>query len=212
MSSFSKRDSKVYNKFREFFLWFVCTCFVGTYSRIMYDYKLEGKENMPTDQRFIVAGNHISGKDPFLLPFALQIPIAFMAKEELFEHFLSRFLMNYCGAFAVRRDNVQVSTIKTALNIKNTNWMLGLFPQGTRDPSHRVEKITRGFASFAKATKVGILPVAVLGSDKEPRLFNKEKLTIKIGKLIPYSDNIENMMISWCETISELTGKDYVLE
>lgn len=78
----------------------------------MYDYKVEGKENIPNDERYIVAANHISGRDPFLLPFALNISIAFMAKEELFDKFLSRKLMDYCGAFAVRRDKVEVSTIK----------------------------------------------------------------------------------------------------
>lgn len=212
MSAFSKRDAKVYNKFRTLFQWFACHCFFGTYIKLMYDYTVEGKENIPDEDRFIVAANHISGRDPFLLPFALDLPIAFMAKEELFEKFFSRTLMDYCGAFAVRRDKVEVSTIKTALNIKNTKWMLGLFPQGTRDSSQKVEKITKGFASFAKATKTGILPVAIIGSDEKPKWPFSSKLTVKIGKLIPYSDDIDDMMRSWCCVISELTGKEYVME
>ncbi len=212
MSEYSKRDEKVYNKFRTFFLWFACSFCFGSYIKLMYDFSVEGKENIPTDERFIVAANHISGKDPFLLPFALDLSIAFMAKEELFEKFFSRKLMDYCGAFAVRRDKVEVSTIKTALSIKNTKWMLGLFPQGTRDSSQRVEKITRGFASFAKATKAGILPVAIIGSDQKPKWPFCGKLTVKIGKMIPYSDDIDDMMKQWCVIISELTGKEYVLE
>ena len=212
MSTFSKRDAKIYNKFRTIFQWLACNVFFGAYIKLMYDYNVEGKENIPEDDRFIVAANHISGRDPFLLPFALDLPIAFMAKEELFDKFFSRTLMDYCGAFAVRRDKVEVSTIKTALNIKNTKWMLGLFPQGTRDASQRVEKITKGFASFAKATKTGILPVAIIGSDEKPKWLARPKLTVKIGKMIPYSDNIEDMMQKWCSVIFELTGKEYVLE
>ena len=184
MSTFSKRDAKIYNKFRTIFQWLACNVFFGAYIKLMYDYNVEGKENIPEDDRFIVAANHISGRDPFLLPFALDLPIAFMAKEELFDKFFSRTLMDYCGAFAVRRDKVEVSTIKTALNIKNTKWMLGLFPQGTRDASQRVEKITKGFASFAKATKTGILPVAIIGSDEKPKWLARPKLTVKIGKMI----------------------------
>lgn len=212
MSAFSKRDVKIYNKFRTIFQWLTCNVVFGAYIKLMYSYKVEGKENIPDEDRFIVAANHISGKDPFLLPFALDMPIAFMAKEELFEKFFSRLLMDYCGAFAVRRDKVEVSTIKTALNIKNTKWMLGLFPQGTRDASNRVEKITKGFASFAKATKTGILPVAIIGSDEKPKWFFSNNLTVKIGKLIPYSDDINDMMQQWCNAISEMTGKQYVLE
>ena len=212
MSTFSKRDAKIYNKFRTIFQWLACNVFFGAYIKLMYDYNVEGKDNIPEDDSFIVAANHRSGRDPFLLPFALDLPIAFMAKEELFDKFFSRTLMDYCGAFAVRRDKVEVSTIKTALNIKNTKWMLGLFPQGTRDASQRVEKITKGFASFAKATKTGILPVAIIGSDEKPKWLARPKLTVKIGKMIPYSDNIEDMMQKWCSVISELTGKEYVLE
>ena len=212
MSTFSKRDTKTYNKFRRFCLWLTCNLCFGSYIKLMYNYNVEGKENIPSDERFIVAANHISGRDPFLLPFALNLPIAFMAKEELFEKFFSRTLMDCCGAFAVRRDKVEVSTIKTALNIKNTNWMLGLFPQGTRDSSQKVEKITKGFASFAKATKTGILPVGIIGSDEKPKWPFCTKLTVKIGKMIPYSEDIDDMMRQWCSTISELTGKEYVLE
>lgn len=211
MSTFSKRDAKIYNKFRTAFQWTVCHIFFGTFIKLMYDYNVEGKENIPDEDKFIVAANHISGRDPFLLPFALDLPIAFMAKEELFEKFFSRTLMDFCGAFAVRRDKVEVSTIKTALNIKNTKWVLGLFPQGTRDTSDRIEKITKGFASFAKATKTAILPVAIIGANKKPKWFGSPKLTVKVGKLIPYSDNIEDMMQKWCQTMSELTGKEYVL-
>ena len=212
MSTFSKRDAKTYNKFRTIFQWITCHLCFGSFIRLMYDYSVEGRENIPEHGKFIVAANHISGRDPFLLPLALNLPIAFMAKEELFEKFFSRTLMDFCGAFAVRRDKVEVSTIKTALNIKNTNWMLGLFPQGTRDSSQKVEKITKGFASFAKATKTGILPVAIIGTDQKPKWPFSPKLTVKIGKVIPYSDNIDDMMRQWCDAISSMTGKEYVLE
>ena len=212
MSTFSKRDAKIYNKFRTVFQWITCHLCFGSFIRLMYDYSVEGRENIPQQGKFIVVANHISGRDPFLLPFALNLPIAFMAKEELFEKFFSRTLMDFCGAFAVRRDKVEVSTIKTALNIKNTNWMLGLFPQGTRDSSQKVEKITKGFASFAKATKTGILPVAIIGTDQKPKWPFSPKLTVKIGKIIPYSDNIDDMMKQWCDSISQMTGKEYVLE
>jgi len=212
MSEYSKREAKEYNLFRSVFQWIVCQIFVGSFVKSMYKYRIEGKENIPKDQRFIVAANHLANIDPFLVRFALNRHIAFMAKEQLFESFLSKKLMDYCGAFAVNREKVEVSTIKTALNIKNTKWMLGLFPQGTRDTSDGLKKITKGFAAFAKATKTGILPVAIIGSNLKPKFWKSYDLTVKVGKLIPYSDNIEEMMVQWCDALSSLTGQQYVLE
>ena len=211
MSEFSKREAKEYNLFRSVFQWITCQIFIGSFVKSMYKYKVEGKENIPKNERFIVAANHLSNIDPFLVRFALNRHIAFMAKEQLFENFFSKKLMDYCGAFAVNREKVEVSTIKTAHNIKNTSWMLGLFPQGTRDTSDNVKKITKGFASFAKATKTGILPVAIIGSNEKPKLFGSNRLTVKIGKMIPYSNDLDDMMMKWCETLSELTGHQYVL-
>jgi 1-acyl-sn-glycerol-3-phosphate acyltransferase len=92
MSNYSKRDVKVYNKFRTIFQWIVCNIFLGAYVNLMYDYKVEGKENVVKDERFIVAANHISGIDPFLVAYAIGVPVAFMAKIELFENFFSRLI------------------------------------------------------------------------------------------------------------------------
>lgn len=211
MNKFSKREASEYNKFRKFMQWLVCDFCVVGFCKLFYNFQLEGVENMPKDSRYIVAANHISGKDPFIVAGIANRPVAFMAKEELFEHFFSCKLMDYCGAFAVKRDNVAVSTIKTALSIKDTDWALGLFPQGTRDSSDKVANITKGFATFAKVTKSDILPVALIGSDKKIKWPFCEKLTVRIGKIIPYSDNVDEMINQWCSSISELTGKEYRL-
>lgn len=212
MKQYSKKEASDFNLFRRFCQWFVCDFCMISFVKIFYNYKIEGLENIPKHPRFIVAANHISGKDPFIVAGAIKNrPVAFMAKEELFENIFSRTLMDSCGAFAVNRDKVAVSTIKTALSIKDTQWALGLFPQGTRDPADKVEKITKGFATFAKATKCDILPVGIIGTDKKIRFPFCEKVTVKIGKLIPYSNNVEEMMQKWCVSVSELTGKQYML-
>ncbi len=206
---FSKRASKEFNFWRAFFQRLVCNWTYGLYIRIMYRLEVIGNKNIKKDQTFIVAGNHISAKDPFVMIQALKTPIAYMAKEELFEKFFSRILLDWCGAFAVNREKLEVSTIKTALSIKNTKWKLGLFPQGTRIQSGKIEKVSKGFASLAKATKADILPVAIIGADKNVKIPFTGKIVVKIGELIPYSDNIDEMVEKWCMAIAELTGNEY---
>ena len=70
-----------------------------------------------------------------------------------------------------------------------------------------LEKISRGFATFAKSSKSGILPVAIIGSDTKPKWPFSNKLTVKVGKIITYSEDIESMMQQWCDSISSMTGK-----
>ena len=38
------------------------------------------------------------------------------------------------------------------------------------------------------------------------------KIVIKIGELIPYSENVDEMVAKWIESIQELTGFNYIAE
>ena len=211
MRKYTKRDAKEYNWFRSFFQMFVVYCIYGFYYKVMYKLEIQGRENIPRDRKFIVAANHLSAADPFLTIFAIQRPVAYMAKEDLFHsNWIMTLFLDWLGAFAVNRDKLDVSTIKTALAVKNSSWVLGLFPQGTRVLNGKLEDISRGFAALAKTTKADILPIAIIGTDKKTKIPFKGKVILKIGKSIPACDNIDEMVGKWCESIAGLTELEYV--
>jgi 1-acyl-sn-glycerol-3-phosphate acyltransferase len=139
----------------------------------------------------------------------LNRPLAYMAKKELFENPFMRWWLNWLGAFSVDREKLGVSTIKTVLTIQNTDWALGIFPQGTRQEAGEISHITKGFASLAKSTKCGILPIGIIGTQDAKRIPFSGKIVVKIGKLIPYSDNVEEMVEKWITEIQNLTGFSY---
>ncbi len=203
--NYQKRSSKEYNIFRGIFQWITCTIVYATYYKLVYNLKIEGRQNVPKKGFFIAASNHVSAIDPFLVIHALQRNIAYMAKVELFQNKAARFFLDLLGAFAVDRAKLSVSTIKTVIGLKQTNWVLGIFPQGTRDKDGHMETINKGFASFAKTLKCDILPVAITGMTKDERKVFRGKMKIKIGKPIPYNDNVDEMMKLWSEKIAELS-------
>lgn len=203
--NYQKRDPKEYNTLRGIFQWITCTLVYGTYYRVVFNLKVEGRENVPKKGFFIVASNHVSAIDPFLVIHALQKNVAYMAKVELFQNRVARFFLDLLGAFAVDRAKLSPSTIKTALGLKQTNWALGIFPQGTRETDCNMENINKGFASFAKTLKCDILPVAITGAVKDQRKVFNGHIKIKIGKPIPYKENIDEMIGIWGEKITELS-------
>lgn len=213
MRKFTKRDAKEFNIWRGIFQLFVAKCIYGFYFKLMYKLEIQGRENIPQNKKFIVAANHLSAADPFLTIYAINQPVAYMAKSDLFEsNFVMTMFLDWLGAFAVNRDKLDVSTIKTALAVKNSKWVLGLFPQGTRVLNGKLEDISRGFAALAKTTKTDILPIAIIGADKKTKVPFKGKVVLKIGEVIPVSDDINDMVKKWCEAISKLTGFEYVKE
>ena len=95
------------------------------------------------------------------------------------------------GAFAVNRESLGPSTVKTVKIIKDSKWVLGMFPQGTRGVPGEIRGVTKGFAGLAKLTKCAILPVGILGTNEVKRWPFTGKIVVKIGKPIPYSNNPE---------------------
>lgn len=202
---YQKRSSKEYNFIRGFCQWIACNLIYGLYYKIAFGLKVEGRENVPKKGMLIIASNHVSAIDPFLVIHAVKRKVAYMAKVELFENRYARMFLNLLGAFAVDRNKLSVSTIKTVIGLKETNWCLGIFPQGTRERDGNMDNINKGFASFAKTLKCDILPVSITGVTKDQRKLFKSHMKIKVGKPIPYSNNIDEMIKKWSEAIIELS-------
>jgi 1-acyl-sn-glycerol-3-phosphate acyltransferase len=207
MSRFSNRKPSEYNAFRSFFQWLVTSVGYATIYKIKCGYEVIGREHLPKNDFYIIASNHVSAIDPFLVCNASNKSVAYMAKEELFEKFWSRVYMDFLGSFAVKRGKLQVSTIKTAMGIKETKWALAMFPQGTRKPDGDLSEINRGFAVLAKKLQCPVVPMGIIGAEKNERNFGG-KITIKIGEPIPYNENTDEMVDIWVKKIVELTGKN----
>lgn len=205
----SSREQDFFNIWRRIFQYIITHIFYMIRMKVVYRLEVEGKENIPKENNYIVAPNHLSTLDPPMITAVLPRPIAYMAKKELFENPFLCWWLNWLGAFAVDRENLSVSTIRTVLTIKKTEWVFGIFPQGTRQAPGKISSVTKGFASLAKTTKCGILPIGIIGSDEVHRWPFTGKIKIKIGEIIPYSDNVEEMVAEWISAIENLTGFKY---
>ena len=205
----ASREQKFFNKWRRLFQYIITHIFYMIRMKLIYRIEIYGLENVPKDNAYIVAPNHLSTLDPPMLAGVLPRPVAYMAKKELFENPFMRWWLDWLGAFAVDRENLSVSTIRTVLTIKKTDWVFGIFPQGTRQEPGVISNVTKGFASLAKTTKCGILPVGLIGTQETRHIPFTGKVIVRIGEMIPCSDNVDEMVEKWIESIQELTGFKY---
>ena len=207
---YSTRKASQFNIWRSLFQFLVCK--IGYMIRLKLVYRLEvhGLENVPKDNKYIVCPNHLSTLDPPLMVAVMPRSVSFMAKKELFDIPFLRWWIDWLGAFAVNRESLGPSTVKTVQEIKDSNWVLGMFPQGTRGVPGEIKGVTKGFAGLAKLTKCDILPVGIIGTNEVKRWPFTGKIIVKIGKIIPYNKNTELVKDKWIEQIQELTGFKYV--
>ena len=209
---YSSRKASQFNIWRALFQLLVCK--IGYMVRLKLVYRLEvhGLENVPKDNRYIVCPNHLSTLDPPLMVAVMPRSVSFMAKKELFDIPFLRWWIDWLGAFAVNRESLGPSTVKTVQTIRESNWVLGMFPQGTRGIPGEIRGVTKGFAGLAKLTKCDILPVGIIGSNEVKRCPFTGKIIVNIGKPIPYNKNTDIVKEKWIEEIQKLTGFKYIDE
>lgn len=207
--TYSNRPAETFNKYRSFFQILVCKFFYMVRFKLVYRLKVEGLENVPTDNKYVVCPNHLSTLDPPLMCAVMPRRVAFMAKQELFDIKFLRWWIDWLGAIAVNRESLGPSTVKTIKHIKESEWVLGMFPEGTRGVAGLISEVNKGFAGIARLTKCAILPVGIVGTHEVKRLPFSGQITVKIGKPIPYSNNPELIISQWIKAVEELTGFKY---
>lgn len=206
--NYNKRTEKDYGILRSIFYKVFVFCVVRTVSKLCYNIKVEGRENVPRHSKLIIAGNHVSYLDPPMITYAVQRRVAYMAKKELFEspNWLLRALCISLGGFAVNREKPELATFRTVKAIFNTPWLLGIFPQGGIRHEPVLENITSGFTLFSKKFEADVLPVAVCGFDGYAHKLFEKHMTIKIGKPISHKLSEEEILKEWARQICDMTG------
>lgn len=208
--NYTKRTASEFNIWRTAFQFLVCKIFYMIRLKLIYRIRVEGLENVPKDNAYIVCPNHLSTLDPPMMVAIMPRSVSFMAKKELFDIPFIRWWIDWLGAFAVNRESLGPSTIKTVIEIKKSEWVFGIFPQGTRGVPGTITAVNKGFAGLAKITKCAVLPVGITGTEEAKHLPFSGKVTVKIGKPIPYDDNPDVVVQKWIEAIQELTDFEYV--
>lgn len=212
--NYNRRTEKDYNIFRTAFYMFFVLTVVLPVTKLMYNIKIKGRENLPKTSRVIYAGNHVSYIDPPLIALAAWKTIAYMAKQELFsdDDKLLKFLVHILGAFAVNREKPEIATFKTVKSVFNTSWSLGIFPQGKIVKEPVIESVHKGFIMFAKKFQADIIPVGIKGFDGYAKKLFEKNITVTIGKPISYTLPEDEIIREWARQICEYTGFENKIE
>ncbi len=158
--------------------------------RIVGRLQWQGVDRLPTTGGYVLAANHLSNFDPWLLgmPLFPRRYLRFMAKSELFWFPLGPFISS-CGAFQVRRGQQDQEAVDTALRLCREGNIVVMFPEGTRRQKglrkRREARWRTGAARIALQAGVPLIPAAVHGSG---RLLRFGRLRVAFGDAIALDD------------------------
>lgn len=158
--------------------------YIGALVKLFFRIRVVGRENIPENGGYILCCNHTHFMDVVWLVIAFPHPICFMAKQELFKNKFIAKILKIMGAFPVARGTGTGGTtaIHTAEKLVNDGNVLGIFPEGTRNPHGRPKAAKSGVVVIASSTGADIVPTSIY---YEGKLTLFKKITLNIGPVIP---------------------------
>ena len=155
--------------------------------------RISGRENANCAGGFLLAANHISHFDPFLIGLTVRRKIDWMTMAEFFRPPALGFFLRSIDAFPAERDRADFKTIRTAIDRLKSRRILGIFPEGgIRDGARSLLEgapLRPGAATLAQIADVPIVPCVILGTDrfyskKQWLPFRRTPVWIAFGKPI----------------------------
>ncbi|MEU2560864.1 lysophospholipid acyltransferase family protein [Streptomyces longispororuber] len=192
--------------------------------------RVEGLGNVPEQGPVIVAGNHQSFCDQFLLGVTLRRRISFLAKIEYFTQRglrgrLAAAFFRAIGAIPVDRsgNGAGKAAVEAGLGVLGRGGVLGIFPEGTRSHDGRLYKGKVGVAAMALRSGAPVVPCAIIGTfEAQPagrRVPSVVPITLRFGRPLDFSkyagmaDQRAALRAATDEimyAILELSGQEYV--
>jgi 1-acyl-sn-glycerol-3-phosphate acyltransferase len=143
-----------------------------------------GREHLPKSGPLLLASNHRSFLDPFVIGTLVRRPVYYMAKRELFEKRWQAWILNGLGAFPVDRGAGDGAALETARAILARGDVVVVFPEGTRVRRGPLSTPRRGIGRLALEAGVPVAPVAVIGSENVRRgwRIRPRKVRLRVGR------------------------------
>ena len=204
--------------------------FPGPLMRLWSRPRVSGLKNVPASGGVILAGNHLSVADSFVVPLVMRRPVSFLGKHEYVTgtgvHGRAKaWFFTTIGMVPVDRGAASAASasVEVVIDLVRNGTAFGIYPEGTRSPDGRLYKGRTGVAKVALETGAPVVPVAVIGTDKlnppGSTMWRPHRIEIRFGEPMEFSRYDGMSGDRWAEraivdqimmAIAELSGQEYV--
>jgi 1-acyl-sn-glycerol-3-phosphate acyltransferase len=141
-------------------------------------------DKVPGQGAVILAPNHFSFMDHFLMGCYIRRKVRFMAKSQLFKRPM-QFIYTHGGVFPVRRGAADEEVFVTAHRILDRGGAITMYCEGGRSRTGKLaEQAKRGIGRLALESGAPVVPIAIHGSSRirNWKRLRFPKITVQYGE------------------------------
>ncbi|WP_433132932.1 lysophospholipid acyltransferase family protein [Micromonospora sp. CA-240977] len=205
---------------------------VSPVARALYRPLIEGAENVPRRGPVILAANHLSFAENWLIPVATPRSVRYLVKIEYLRTpslggRMAGWFFSELGFVGVQRGgprDATSSSLEAAMGVLRAGRAFAIYPEGTRSLDGRLYRGKTGVARLTLATGAPVVPIGVIGTDvMQPvgvRVPRRRPVTVRFGTPMTFDEYRDSEDPADWRTvtdkimlaISELSGQEYVDE
>lgn len=198
---------------------------IGPLFRAGFKLDVRGVENLPTSGPAIIAANHTSVLDSFIVPAVLPRKVTYVGKAEYLDDWKTKHIFPALGMIPIDRSggNAAQAALDLAARVLDDGEFFAIYPEGTRSRTGVLYKGRTGVARLSHRTGAPIIPVGLQGMREIqppdapfPRFF--KPATISFGEPLhpnEFGDATEDPLVYRAMTdslmfaIRQLSGQEY---
>jgi len=139
---------------------------VRMYCIIFIKLDVQGLENIPQDSGGILAANHRSTFDGFLLFSLINKKVYALIKSDFFQNSLLCWYLKTGGGIPVKKGASRLSAMRETQGILRENNFLIVFPEGRVNPGAILLPFQNTFIGLSLKYNVPIIPIIIIGSER----------------------------------------------
>jgi glycerol-3-phosphate dehydrogenase (NAD(P)+) len=156
--------------------------------KLYFRFSKPERAQIPRSGPAIIASNHRSFFDPFVIGTMANRPVYYVAKSELFRNPFVAWFISGLGAFPVERGAGDMDAIRTAKELLARGELILIFPEGTRTRPGPLAQPKRGVGRLALETGAPVIPLAIIGTEdvRKGILIRSRKICVRVGSPLEF--------------------------
>jgi len=213
---------------------FLKNAVVRPFVTVAYGPRVVGAENIPATGGVVLACNHTSATETYLMPAMIRRQVTYPAKAELFRkgkgikglpQTVIAWALRAVGQVPLDRSGGRASLdgLGPVLEVLRAGGVVGIFPEGTRSVDGRLYRGKTGVARLALAANAPVVPVAFVNAEVTGKLFGLIPLSrhpeVRFGRPLDFGRHAgcqdDRAVVRWVtdeimNAVRELSGQTYV--